>query len=84
MKKYLERAIFNCVSKASRHCIDFVLLHSVIGPENSRHSLNQSNVKLKPIAAWSPAFSRALGSLVDFTLSSRWFFKVFLCSDSPL
>ena len=39
----------------------FVCLVSllVIGPENSRHSLNQSNLRVKPIALESPAFSRA-------------------------
>ena len=47
----------------------FVLLRSVVGPENSRHSFNQSNAKLKLITTWSSAFSRALGSLVGFTLS---------------
>ena len=52
------------------------LLHSVIGSENSRHSLNQSDAKIKPISTWSPAFSRALGSLV-FALSSHWLLKVF-------
>ena len=49
----------------------FVLLRSVVGPENSRHSFNQSNAKLKLIKTWSSAFSRALGSLVGFTLSSH-------------
>ena len=39
--------------------------------------LNQSDSKLKPIATWSPAFSRALGSLLVFTLSSHWFLKYF-------
>ena len=52
------------------------LLHSVIGSENSRHSLNQSDAKIKPISTWSPAFSRALGSLA-FALSSHWLLKVF-------
>ena len=33
--------------------------------------------KLKPITTWLPAFSRTLGSLVDFTSSSHWLFKVF-------
>ena len=54
------------------------LLRSVIGSENSRNSLNQSDAKLKPITTWSPAFSRTLGSLV-FTLSSHWLLKVFSC-----
>ena len=29
-----------------------------------------------PITPWSPAFSRALGSLVGFTLSSQWLLEV--------
>ena len=58
--------------------IDFALLRSVIGP------VNQSDAKLKPITSWSPAFSRALGSLLAFTLSFHWFFKgIFLSSDWP-
>ena len=69
------RLIFNSVSKVIRDCIDFALLHSVIGPENSRHSRNQSDAKLKP--TWSPSFSRALGSFVVSTLSSHWLGKVF-------
>ena len=42
-------------------------LRSVIGPENSHYSLNQSDAKLKPLTTWSPSFSRASGSLVVFT-----------------
>ena len=42
-----------------------------------RYLLNQSDAKLKSITTWSPAFSRALGSLVVFTLSSHWLSKVF-------
>ena len=53
------RAIFNRVSKVIQDCIGFALLRSVIGLENSRHFLNQSGAKLKPIATWSLAFSRA-------------------------
>ena len=49
----------------------FVLLRSVVGPENSRHSFNQSNAKLKLITTWSSAFSRALGSL------AVWFYFEF-------
>ena len=47
------RAIFNCVESnpgLHRDCIGFALLRSVIGLENSRHLLNQSDAKLKPIA----------------------------------
>ena len=53
------RAIFNRVSKVIRDCIGFALLRSVIGLENLRQPLNQSDTKLKPIATWSLAFSRA-------------------------
>ena len=37
-------AMFNWVSKVIRDCISFALLHSVIGQENSRHPLSQSDV----------------------------------------
>ena len=61
----------------------FALLRTVIGLENLRLFLNQSDAKLKPIATWSPAFSRALGSglffssgflldSLDILLSSDW------------
>ena len=41
-------------------CFGFALFLFVIGPENSRHFLNQSDAKLKPIATWLLASSRAL------------------------
>ena len=34
--------------------------------------LTQSDAKQKPITTWSPAFSRALGSLLGFIMSSHW------------
>ena len=52
-------------------CFGFALLCCVIGPENSRHNLNQSNVKLKPIITWSLVFSRALRRLPVSTLCSH-------------
>ena len=72
------REIFNWVSKVIRNCIGFALLRSVIGLENSRHPLNQSDAKLKPIATWSLAFSRAWDRLRVFTLSSHWFVVIFI------
>ena len=58
--------------------IGFDLLRSVIGP------VNQLDEKLKPITSWSPAFSRALGSLLAFTWSFHWFFKgIFLSYGWP-
>ena len=66
-------------SKVIRHCIGIALLCSVLGAENSCHILGQSDAKLKPITTWSPASSRASGSLVLFTLSSpHWLLKLFV------
>ena len=64
-----------------RDCIAFALLCSVIGPQNSRHSLNQSDEKLTPIATWPPAFSRALGGLLLVLLVLQ---EIFLSSDKLL
>ena len=66
------RAVSNWVSKVMLYCFGFALLRCVIGPENSRHNLNQSNVKLKPNMTWSLAFSRALRRLAVSNLSSHW------------
>ena len=46
------RAIFAWLSDVMRSCFSFALLRSVIGPEISHHSLNQSDPKLKPITTW--------------------------------
>ena len=70
-------AILNGVSKVNRNCFGFAFFRLVIGPEDFHYFLNQSDSKLKPIATWSPAFSRALGSLLVFTLSSHWFLKYY-------
>ena len=65
------------MSKVIRNSVGFALLRSVIGQENSRHPLRQSDAKLKPIATWSLAFSRACGQLHVFTLSSHWLLVIF-------
>ena len=54
-------------------CFSLWLVNSLHSP----HSLNESGAKLKKITTWSPAFSRNLGNLVDFSLSSHWFLRVF-------
>ena len=46
----------------------------MIGPENSRHFLNQSDSKLKSIATWSLLFSRAS---VRCLLDSNWLLAIF-------
>ena len=60
------------MSKAILNYFGFAFLRSVIGLETSRHLLNQSYAKLKPITTWSHAFSRAWDRLRVFTLSSHW------------
>ena len=72
-----SRAIFNGVSKLIRDYIGLALLRSVIGLENSRHPLSQSDAKLKPIPTWLLAFSRACGGLHVFTFSPDWFLVTF-------
>ena len=49
----------------------FALLRCVIGRENSRFFLNQSDAKLKPVTIWSPAFCRALVELFDLSLTHK-------------
>ena len=58
------------MSKAIRDYFGFALFLQVIGPKDSHHFLDQSDSKLKPFATWTPAFSRASGSLLVFTSSS--------------
>ena len=50
----------------------FLLYFFVVGPENSRQLLNQSDVKLKKkrITNWSPSFSRASSASACFHLES--------------
>ena len=55
----------------------FSLLRFAIVPENSCHSLNQSDAKPKPVMTWSTAFSRALDSLIVYISNSHWLLKVF-------
>ena len=49
----------------------------MIGPENSRHFLNQSDSKLKSIATWSLLFSRASVRFLLLTLDSNWLLAIF-------
>lgn len=63
---------FQLSVESNRYCIGFTSLTSLCdGPESLRHSLNQSDSTLKLITTWSPAYSRALGGLFAFTLSSH-------------
>lgn len=64
--------IFSRVSKVILACLGFPQLRFVIGKENSRHPLNQSDAKLKTIATLLLAFSRASRGLLVLTLSPHW------------
>ena len=66
------RVILHYVSKGIWDCFRFALLHSVIGLENSHHSLKKSNSNLKAVVPWPPKFSHASSSLFVFTSSSDW------------
>ena len=75
------------MSKVIRNCFGFALLYSVIDPQNSNHSLNQSGAKLKPVrlALVTRVFPR-FRQFGWFTLSSHWLLIVFYflligCSD---
>ena len=69
------RAIFNWVSKSNLELLWFSFNRSMISPKDSRNSRNQSDAKLKPITAWSPALSRALGGSVGFYCEFYCLFK---------
>ena len=69
--RFIIGVVFKLVSKAIRNWTGFALLWSVIGPKNSLHPLDQSDVKLKPFTSWSPTrFLPALWAVI-------WFTKVF-------
>ena len=70
-----HRANFSSVQSDAR-LYWFALLCSLIGSEIWRHSINQSDAKLRLITSRSPAFSRALSSILVFTLSSHWLLEV--------
>ncbi len=61
------------LSKVICVCFGFALLRSVIGLKISRHFLDQSKLKLKPIATRSRTFSRASRQLHVFASSFDWF-----------
>ena len=61
--------------KVISDCIGFALLRSVIGLENSRRSLDQSDTKLKPITTCRPRFP-ALQAVCLF-FSPDWLFRIF-------
>ena len=62
--------IFSRVSKVIQARLGFTQLRFVIGKENSRHPLNQSDAKLKTIATLIFAFSRASRGLFCFNFES--------------
>ena len=65
------------VESRKRLEIALILHYFALWLVQKTHATNQSDAKLKPITTWSPAFSRALVTLVVFNLNSRCLFKVF-------
>ena len=68
----LERFSLEC-QEVIHVFFGFALLRLVIGLKISRHFLNQSEVKPKPIATRSRTFSRASCRLHVFASSFDWF-----------
>ena len=67
-----SKAVFNWVSKVIRNCFGFALLRYVIGLKNSRHLLNQSDAKPKPIARLGRTRFPALGSRLRGLVCCDW------------
>ena len=65
------------VESRKRLEIPLILHYFALWLVQKTQATNQSDAKLKPITTWSPAFSRALVTLVVFNLNSRCLFKVF-------
>ena len=76
--------LFSWASKVIRNFICFASLCSVIGRPNSRHLLNQSQLKMKQITTWSPAFSRASERLLFLRGVVIGYLDIFLCPDWPV
>ena len=71
------RAIFKWVSKVIRNSFVFCIT-SLCAWSTKLASLSKPiGWKLKSITIWTPAFSRTLGNLVEFTISSHWLLKIF-------
>ena len=58
--------------ESNQGCSGSSLFCHVIGPENLRPPPNQSDAKLKTIATFSFAFSRASSSLLILIVISHW------------
>ena len=67
LRNFWDGVIFNLVSKVNRYYFGFPFLHFVIGPQNSHHSLNQSDAKLKQSRLCHSRF-RALQAVCLFQL----------------
>ena len=78
--RLIDRATFNWGSEIQDLFV-FALLLPEVGPKNSYHFLYQSEAKLKPITAWSSAFSRLhLTQLGCVTERCHWLLKVHVLS----
>ena len=71
------------MSKVIWDCVGFALLRSMIGSENSRYSLNRSDVKIKTnddlVTRIFPRFTQ----FACFFFGSYWFSRYSLFPDGP-
>ena len=70
------KAISSWVTKEIFDCFVFALLRYFIVPENLCHFHNQLDSKPKPVATWSVALFRALGSsffILWFLIGPSWY-----------
>ena len=78
---FCSRAVFNCVPKVIRDCIQLVFLYFalwLVQKTRASLSLNQSYAKLKPITFWLPAFfPRFRQSVFPRFRQSGWFYFEF-------
>ena len=73
--------MFNQKSNVIQDFIGFATFRSVIGLQNSRLPLNQSDANLRPISFWSLALPALTASYINmFSNSSQRFFVVFSIS----
>lgn len=72
---FVIRENCNWVSKIILDCLSFASLLSETGPKISQHSLNQSELKLKPVMTWPLLFLLRIRQckcfFLEFSLASR-------------
>ena len=68
---------FSTEFRSNRRLYWFCSIRTVIGLEDSRHYINQSQTKIKPTATWSRVFSHVRGRLQVCNTSSYRLLVIF-------